>query len=129
MTCSGPGNNGGDGLVAARHLKHFGHHPTILYPKRGKNPFFSQLCKQCDNLNIPILSSLPATEAAEYENIFNEYDLIVDALFGFSFKGPAKPPYDLLLKSLGAAAAGNKQVLSVDIPSGFVSRLHVSPSV
>lgn len=33
-------NLGGDGLVAARHLKHYGYQPTIYYPKRNKNVLF-----------------------------------------------------------------------------------------
>ncbi|KAL5068955.1 hypothetical protein RYX36_019842 [Vicia faba] len=34
----GPGNNGGDGLVAARHLHHFGYKLLICYPKRTPKP-------------------------------------------------------------------------------------------
>jgi hypothetical protein len=31
---------GGDGLVAARHLWHYGYKPTIYYPKQSKNDLF-----------------------------------------------------------------------------------------
>jgi NAD(P)H-hydrate epimerase len=31
---------GGDGLVAARHLFHYGYQPTIFYPKRSKNELY-----------------------------------------------------------------------------------------
>ena len=42
----GPGNNGGDGLVASRHLHHFGFEPTVVYPKRSKGQLFENLVTQ-----------------------------------------------------------------------------------
>ena len=33
-------DNGGDALVASRHLVHFGYKPTILYPKETKNQLY-----------------------------------------------------------------------------------------
>ena len=38
-------DNGGDGLVAARHLKLFGYEAAILYPKKTDNPVYSRLVK------------------------------------------------------------------------------------
>lgn len=36
--------SGGDGLVAARHLRHYGYQPTIYYPKRSKNELYQVGC-------------------------------------------------------------------------------------
>ena len=120
---SGPGNNGGDGLVAARHLKHLGHHPVILYPKQGKNPFYEKLCIQCRNLEIPVIHQLPSSfnqkhEVEGYKAYFKEFDLIIDSIFGFSFRGPARAPFSGIITALGSVNKNGQAVLSVDVPSG-----------
>lgn len=35
-----PVNLGGDGLVAARHLSHYGYQPSVFYPKRSNNELY-----------------------------------------------------------------------------------------
>ncbi|XP_058395461.1 NAD(P)H-hydrate epimerase isoform X2 [Diceros bicornis minor] len=59
LVICGPGNNGGDGLVCARHLKLFGYQPTIYYPKRPNKPLFTALVTQCQKMDIPFLGEMP----------------------------------------------------------------------
>ncbi|KAM9383891.1 NAD(P)H-hydrate epimerase isoform 1-T2 [Pholidichthys leucotaenia] len=107
----GPGNNGGDGLVCARHLKLFGYEPTILYPKRPNKPLFQGLTTQCEKMEIPFLTDMP-----EAEVIDEAYNLVIDAIFGFSFKGAVREPFASILGTLKKTTV---PIASIDIPSGW----------
>lgn len=108
LVCCGPGNNGGDGLVAARHLKLFGFQPEVFYPKRTPKPLYQNLTTQCLRMEIDVLDDFPAD--------LSRFSLIVDALFGFSFVGPPRPQFIGILDALKASEI---PIFSIDVPSGW----------
>ncbi|KAL0318392.1 UNVERIFIED_CONTAM: Pyridoxine/pyridoxamine 5'-phosphate oxidase 1, chloroplastic [Sesamum angustifolium] len=120
LAICGPGNNGGDGLVAARHLHHFGYKPFICYPKRTAKALYNGLVTQLESLSVPFLSveDLPT-------DLSTSFDIVVDAIFGFSFHGSPRPPFDDLIRRMVALGTPNEKnkkspvIVSVDIPSGW----------
>lgn len=62
--------------------------------------------RQCEDLGIPVLATMPGD---------GHYDLVIDAIFGFSFKGEAREPFKSIIELMAKAET---PVLSVDVPSG-----------
>ncbi|XP_078037660.1 NAD(P)HX epimerase isoform X2 [Augochlora pura] len=113
LVCCGPGNNGGDGLVCARHLKQFGYNPEIYYPKRTDNTLYQNLLFQCTENDIPLMES----NLEDFiQTRLSEFDLIVDALFGFSFKPPVR---ELFVPIVQLMVNTTIPICSIDIPSGW----------
>ncbi|ORY76977.1 YjeF N-terminal domain-like protein [Protomyces lactucae-debilis] len=108
----GPGNNGGDGLVAARHLQQLSHDVQIWYPKPKKG-IYEGLVKQLNYLKIPVSNS-----SNQSPQPLRQYDLIVDAIFGFSFSGEVRSPFDAIIQDLSQLPR-SVPVLSVDAPSSW----------
>lgn len=111
LVCCGPGNQGGDGFVAARHLGFFGYKPSVFLPKPGSKEIYQRLKTQCDNMQIPTTSDLSSLKASLASS-----DVILDAIFGFSFKPPVRAPFDEVLPLL---TKSKLPIVSVDIPSGW----------
>ena len=111
VICCGPGNNGGDGFVAGRHLKLFGYEPIVVYPKPAVTgaELHRRLIHQLKENDIPIQSELPV-------DLNSKYQLIVDAIFGFSYKPPIRPLFRSYLETLKDSKL---KLVSVDIPSGW----------
>ena len=111
LIVAGPGNNGGDGLVAARHLYHFGYSPTVVYPKPVVKPLLVGLAAQLEQLDVPMFTVLPELTG---------WDVIIDGIFGFSFdpRNGIRAPFDQIIQSL-ATAPRSIPIVSIDIPSGW----------
>lgn len=94
--------------MAARHLFHYGYQPIVYYPKQSKNELFLRLTQQLKDLGIPF------TE--DFSSAMDGNDLVVDAIFGFSFSGEVREPF---LKVIEALRDSKIPVLAVDAPSSW----------
>ena len=99
---------GGDGLVAARHLAHYGYTPSIYYPKQGKNELYQRLKTQLHNLSVPFVT--------DFSSALQQADFLIDAIFGFSFGGPLRDPFPAIIAEMESTRV---PVLSVDAPSSW----------
>ena len=106
---AGKGNNGGDGLVAARHLKNWGAEVfVVLGGSRGE-------LRDPPERQLGTVGKM-AIRVAEHTGLFEGAELLVDALLGYGSKGdPREPMAGLIRRANGT----NAPILAVDVPSGL----------
>lgn len=122
----GTGNNGGDGLVIARHLHALGMPVTVLIS--GNRNKLSHDCAVnlsiLEKTAIPIHwcdeSLRPDTEPSEWRSETSEKiadaDVIIDALLGTGAKGAPRGSTALLIEAANKSLA---KKFAIDIPSGL----------
>lgn len=108
----GKGNNGGDGLVAARHLAEAGLLATIIYVQppehlTGDAAFQRDIVER---LGIPCL--VYGSQPIDWRS----FDGIVDALLGTGSKGAPRDRYASLITEANACRL---PIVAADIPSGL----------
>jgi ADP-dependent NAD(P)H-hydrate dehydratase / NAD(P)H-hydrate epimerase len=110
----GKGNNGGDGLVAARQLGRWGVRTTVVLLETAgelREPAAS---------NARRLEEVPGVRVKAFherslERELARADVAVDAIFGTGFRGMPEDEWAAAIAALNGAAV---PVASVDIPSG-----------
>jgi NAD(P)H-hydrate epimerase len=102
----GPGNNGGDGFVIARHLAGSGW-PVKVGLSGSREALQGDAALNADRWSGPIAHLAPA--------ILEGAELVVDALFG---AGLARPVEGIARAVIDAVNAGPAPCVAVDIPSG-----------
>ena len=109
VLCGG-GNNGGDGLVAAKYLKNA---PVVIYSTRDRNSFSgcaaNAVCDLPENIPFEVRANLTSAD-------FFPGDVIIDALLGIGFSGgKLRPETESFIRAVNNS---HLPVVALDLPSG-----------
>ena len=109
----GLGNNGGDGLVMARHLVGYGSKVKVILLG---NP--DKIKTEESSWNWKLLEKMPSVELIVGDNTNFDYssDIIVDGILGTGILGDIREPYASAIKYINESDAFK---LAVDVPSGM----------
>jgi NAD(P)H-hydrate epimerase len=125
---AGPGNNGGDGFVVARHLAMAGIRAEVvlLVPREKTTGDADTNLRILETLGFQIRVLAGDIEAAlrELVPLLAKADLVVDGMLGTGTRGEIREPYASVIGAVNdarrpAASPRGGPVLAIDIPSGL----------
>ena len=110
---AGLGNNGGDGMVMARHLAGHGAKVTVMLlgtPDKIKT--------EESNWNWSILEKMPSVKLISGDSINFDFtpDILVDAILGTGITGEIREPYASAINYINETECYK---FAVDVPSGL----------
>ncbi|UCG69315.1 MAG: NAD(P)H-hydrate dehydratase [Thermoplasmata archaeon] len=117
----GPGNNGGDGFVAARYLSEKCRIQVVLVKSEDK--IRSEIARS--NFD-KIEGKQDIVDASGLESKIKGAELVIDAMLGIGISGEIREPY---LSCINTLKTSKIRVLSVDVPSGLGSKNAIIPNL
>jgi hydroxyethylthiazole kinase-like uncharacterized protein yjeF len=115
----GPGNNGGDGLVTARHLHNWGARVLayLCAERREPDPRLAIV----HDLGLPILRASQDAGLARLKEALASAHMVIDAVLGTGRSRPVDGILKDILLELAQARArrGDLRVLALDLPTGL----------
>jgi NAD(P)H-hydrate epimerase len=114
LVFAGLGNNGGDGLVIARHLSGYGSNVTVFLLGEPDN-IRSEECSWNWSL-LEKMKSVKLFTGGNLDYLNNlEFDIIIDAVLGTGISGKIREPQASAITFVNKS---NAFKLAVDVPSG-----------
>ncbi len=117
----GPGNNGGDGLVAARRLASAGAKVVVALIATGARPSTPDAARNWDRIvrdeRITIVHAPVARDVQVLGQGIEKAAIVVDALLGTGVSGPLREPIRSAVDLVNRARASLVPVLAVDTPT------------
>lgn len=113
----GPGNNGGDGLVAARHLADFDA-DICVYMLRARQQ--DSNLEQVQARNVAVFSADDDPDFERLQDALDGAEVVVDALLGIGAARPVEGALAEILRRLRTSTDGPRapKVFAVDVPTG-----------
>lgn len=111
----GRGNNGGDGFVAARHLKEKGYEVQV-YLGTAADDITGHARANLDRLADVGVKAEEVADPADVQPACRRSSLVVDALLGTGLQGKVRGLPGRLIEAINGCCA---PVLAVDVPSGL----------
>ncbi len=120
LTVAGLGDNGGDGLVASRYLANWGFNVKVILLGRERDIRSELTLKNYQILkylhNVKLIEITTPLELLQYEDIFKQCDIIIDAIIGTGIKGSIREPQATAIELINLSKA---KKVAVDVPSGL----------
>jgi NAD(P)H-hydrate epimerase len=116
LVLAGPGNNGGDGLVAARHLHDAGAKLALYLWKRDTQS--DENFRLTQERHIPVVRAEEDPDLTHLQRLLAQSPVILDALLGTGIERPIASPLKDILEQVKRGAKG-KFVVAVDVPTGL----------
>jgi len=119
----GPGNNGGDGLVAARRLVAVGAPVVVALVVADARPSTPDAARNWDRIvrdkRITIVHTAVARDVAMLGQGIEKAAIVVDALLGTGVRGELREPIRTAVEVVNRARAAMVPVLAVDTPTAI----------
>ena len=121
LVLCGPGNNGGDGLVAARHLARAGLSAVAVLVSAESRPGTPDAARNWDRLaglaRIERIHAGAARDVAILGQGVERAAVVVDGLLGTGVRGSLREPIRTAVELCRGARAAGVPVLAVDTPT------------